>query len=629
MKRTITLALALLCAGVAVAQWTVGYSNSGYSSRGAAYDAGGAANREIRVLSRTTTFPNSAAVAAGYVEADSSYYTHYNKGAAGEAVRWGYFYKGSPDSVYYAPTANNDYRIMTTAISVEDDIVWQSVSFFGFLWFDCTGLEPGMKVRSSGFVANAGLFASQIVNAGCFLAARLDTNSADYGMLTGNSAGRFANNDAARFDVTFNKLDKGAGTDWSPTLANRDDRHDFGPRSNNVIGPGTYTTGTAIYFDMTDAVQLACDMAIETPAILTRGFLVHVYGFIPVSGTARNFEFCAGNYPGIGTSGKGNPVFVAEGTTLRGPQRWDGIPAPVIAIFDDVYSQQVDYAHAMFDSGLAFDVAPYRNGMFLRAWVDSMEATGANANYLMHSRTHASLGGLTGAALDPEITRKWALEEFSTFTATDTLGLLDYAWPAGGGTPNTSIEALSRLIDFGFRSSRGTQVNWTATEVAMSHDTWLSWDGFVNLYMIAAPNAGIVFEVGGAEANAAQMADSLDDLIDQAATDYGHAPVILYGHNYAMDHISGDNLRTFIGLVNARPHAGFMSYNDALAMRLAGEPFLAPGDIAEWTSAGVYAPVMTGAGIDSNMIQTMAAQQDSVYEADANANLLQMWIGPK
>ena len=580
----------------------------------------------IRIVSRDKLFPNKGARAAGYMTAEDTVGAIINQGTAGQAVKWGHGFKGSGATVYYDGTAPYQSYIMRSAnILTEDDEVFQSTNYVGFIWVSANGLKAGHKVESAALIINTAAYEDFVIPAGEYFTVRLDTVSTDYAMASTSVSVYGADTDTARMDISYNEVNASGNVNWSPTLDSRDDRHDFGPRANNVIGAGTYVGGTSLLLNVTDAVQQALDNAVGRPWIITRGFIFHLYASNGVTDEPR---FSAGDYEPYIAVGKGCPTFRAHTTSRRGPQPWGGVRVPIVMVFDDSYNMQTEYYKAMHDSGLTFDAAIFRDGMNGHGWVDSLDATSpTDVNYVMHSRTHASIGGLTGAGLDPELARVWIAEQFTA--AKDTTSLIDFAWPAGGGTPNTSLEAASRMVDYGYRSSRGTGVNWTATEVAVSHDTWLSWDGFVNVYFIGSPSASELFEVAGAEANASQMADNFGDLVDMAVTDYGRSPVILYGHNYAIDHITATNLRAFIGMVNAKPYTRFMGYKNALSMRINGSTFLDPGAISEWTSAGVYAPVMRGINADSNKIQTMAAQQDSAYEAVANPNLLQMWIGPK
>lgn len=625
MKRIIVLA-ALLAASAAFAQWVGGgYRDTGYGSRGASYQAGGVEQVDtVRVLSRDSVFPNTAAMAAGYfTTADTS--DVVNQGNGGQAVKWGYTSSTASrvDSVWYRAD-KRDYLLITTGLA-EDDHSLGTTSYHAYVWFSANGLEPGMKVESASVIFNLAYGGAATIADGGFMAARLDTISTDY-RITGSNVSVYqgAGADTARFNFSFNHVNKTATEAWSPLISARLDRHDWGPRSGDLVGPGTYAAGTSFKLDVTDAVQQACDNAMTDPTVLTRGLLFTIYN----SAGLGNYYIAAGSDPTwVGAvNGKGCPVFMATATTRRGAKPWSGVRVPIAFTFDDQYDVQIGYYNAMAAAGKTFDWAIY-DAALSNASIDSLYALRADSIYVIHhSKTHPAMGTLTGDEIDPELARMWLMADLTGVTAADTLGVIDWAWPAGAGDPDKSIEVASRLIDYGYRSARGFGSGWDALSLAHEYETYLSWSGWVNRYNIRASNAALLFETvggtGGAANTTDQITEELGDLIDLHYTNYGRAALILYGHKYdaaPADFISRAGLTHVINTAATLNSCEVMSYAEILNRRLGGAIVKTPAQVA----AG------RGVGADSNAVQNFAAHQDSAYAADEDAGYLQMWIGPK
>jgi hypothetical protein len=580
---------------------------------------GGAPADTIRIVSRDRLFPNTAARAAGYVTAADTVGAIINQGSAGQAVRWGHVNKGAPTTVYYdASSPYQNYYISCAIARPEDDTAWQATAALGFIWVSANGLTNGDKIESAYLMFNVAAFESFIVAADCYVAARLDTNSADYAMVASSIVGYGADTDTARMDISWDEVDATANTAWVPDLDDRTDRHDFGPRSDTVIGPGTYAAATCLRLNVTDAVQQVSDNG-----TLGRGMLFVIYG-APFAQTDIAL-FAAGDYgPYVGAGqAKGCPTFIATATSRRGPREWGGVArAPLVFTFDDQYPVQSGYFSALEALGKTFDVAVYRNAVNVFTWVDSLYTLKPDPFYLIHhSYRHPSVGGLTGAALDSQLTRAWMPVEFTGFTAADTLGVVDWAWPGGGAAPVKSLAAASRCVDFGYRSARGFNAGWLLGQPGFEYETYLGWGNWANPYAIKATGAPALFGVGAANSEA-QLAEELGDLIDLHYTDYGKAPIIIYGHKYdaaPADYISPAALTYLTNLAATLNSTEVMSYSDVLSLRLNGAVHKTP------------AQVVAGRGVsaDSNAIQTFAAHMDSAYTADSDANYLQMWIGPK
>jgi len=623
MRRIAALAVIAFGAIAVMGSGGGSYQGGSYGSRGASYQSGGVAKVDtVRVLSRDSVFPNTAAMAAGYfTTADTS--DVVNQGGGGQAVKWGYTSNNASrvDSVWYRAD-KRDYLLITTGLA-EDDHSLGTTSYHAYVWFSSNGLEPGMKIESASVIFNLAYGGGVTIPAGGFIAARLDTISTDY-RITGSNASVYqgAGADTARFDCSFNHVNKTATEAWDPLISARLDRHDWGPRSDSIVGPGEYLAGASFKLDVTDAVQQACDNAVADPTILTRGLLFTIYN----SAGLGNYYIAAGSDPAFVRLGGGCPAFIATATTRRGARPWNGERVPIAFTFDDQADVQIGYYNAMAAAGKSFDWAIY-DAALSNGSIDSLYALRADSIYVIHhSKTHTSLGTLTGDEIDPELARGWLMTDLTGVTAADTLGVIDWSWPAGVATPYKSIEVASRLIDYGYRSARGFGAGWDALSVAQEYETYLSWSGWVNRYNIRATNAALLFETvggtGGAANTTAQITEELGDLIDKHYTDYGRAAMIIYGHRYdtsPTDFISRAGLTHVINTAAALNSCEVMSYAEILNRRFSGATVKTPAQV----EAG------RGVGADSNAIQTLAAHQDSAYTADEDANYLQMWIGPK
>lgn len=577
----------------------------------------------VRIVTQTTTLRNTAARVAGYITARDTVGAVNNSADNGGTVRWGWMQRSNSST---APGDSNQVQYITPNYyfsarggTGEDDAGLDNPGIVGLVWVSANGLPNGSKINKAQLIVNLSAFGGTTIGAGQYLAARLDTVSTDYRILNNHLNGRFR--------ASWTKVDSIGGLAWNPTLSSRRDRHDFGPRSDNIIGPGTYGDGAALRFLVTDAVQQASDNG-----TLGRGLLFMIYG----SSGVGTVTLCGGTnttYCGPGANnGKGLPIFTAISSSRRGEREWGGVRVPIALTFDDQYDVQVGYFTAMEAGTKTFDAAIYNNAMAAHTWVDSLHTLKPTwMNFIHHTKTHPSMGNLTGEAIDPELTRKWMMTTLTGYTAADTAGILDWAWPGGGASPVKSLEVMSRLYDFGYRSGRGFGAGWLAAQAGAEYETYLGWSNWVNKYQIKATGATSLFGSGAAFTDA-QMDEELGDLIDQHYTDYGKAAIIIYGHRYdsaPADYISPAGISHLIAKTNALNSAKVMSYKWILDRRFAGVSPVAADRIAEWVSAGNYTDVGRGVSVDSNAIQKYAAHQDSAYEASSNANLLKMWIAPK
>lgn len=571
----------------------------------------------IRILARDRRYPNSAAVAAGYVESDSSYYDIFTTGYLGEGIRYGNIMKGAPDSVLASRSAWSDYTIWTRLNSTEDDMTWAATQRLGFVWVTGSGFELGQRVESASLMVN--VINGGGVTLGGPLYARLDTVSLDYRMLAGGTSGVYgSNNDAGRLDCTWNDLSQSQDTQWIPALDARDDYHDFGPRSANFIPAGVYAQGTCWRFDVTDAVQQAVDNGEAE-----RGFLFIIYG---LTGTTV-FTISGGNSALVGSLGHGNPCFEAEVTSRRGVRQWFGMRAPLALIFDDAYNSQVGAYSGLKTWGQTFEAAICSTNWYARDWQDSVRvADGTDAfNFTMHTATHPSLGSLGPNQLDRELSRGW-VNDFLT-TPVDTAALIYLAWPGGAGTPVRSLGACERMVDFGYRAARSGGIPGELNTVT-GRDVYWSWDSFVHRYLIWGLRGEYIFgnasgPTSTGPASYAQLKDNLTDYIDLYYTSQAKSAIVMYAHWYAEganeDWFNEENVGWLAGLCDTLNCTEMVSFSQIVEMRLAGSSIVEPDVVVRNT---VLAP-------DSTAIKAMADRQDSVYQIGGHDNVAEMWVAPR
>lgn len=608
--------VAALVAGAGAGSFKGGsYGQASFDVAGATYQAGGVATVDtVRIWSRVTAFPNIAgAVTAGHIVPRDTIGAVINQGNAGQSVRWGYVRKDAPTTVYY-DAGGGDYFIATSYAHGEDDFTWNGATRLCFVWFSTSGLTNGDKIEKAEIAFNTYSWGGFTINAGAYVAARLDTISQDYRMLNG-TVGDYGSGDVARFDMSWDEIDATGNALWIPDLDDRQDFHDFGPRSNTVIGPSVVAAKTSLSLDVTDAVQQASDNG-----TLGRGLIFVIYGTSTISAMPSFGAGVLAANMGAGANGcKGAPTFTATATSRRGARVWNGAArVPIAVIFDDQYPVQSSYFTAMEAGGKQFDIAAFRTAMTNYSWVDSLYTLKPNLFGLVHhSRTHASLGTLTAAQIHPELARGWLLDEFTGFTAADTLGVVDSAWPAGGSTPNTGVLAASMMIDYGYRSARGYGTGWTATNLGLEYETWPSWSGWFNAYNYRA--IGISNLTG-----AASMADKIGDYVDLAYTAHAKSALVFYGHRNTTapaDGITPAKLTEMIGIADALNSCEILTLEEIMDLRMVGATFGTP-------QAASYGARLV-ATTDSVTIRKTAAVMDSLYRADADPNLLEMWIAPK
>ena len=617
-----------------------GANRMGVGLRGGVGEGASSPLVEYRIWSKNTTFPNTAAIDAGYITATDTVTATKNTTNAlsnvAQAVRYCHVAKGDPTNVQVS-AAFDGYRMFSTGTAAEDGITWNAAQQIAFVWVSTNGMTDAKKIQSAYLMVNFDAFA-QTVAAGSYIAARLDTVSTDYRITVGSSVGHGASNDYARMGASWNEIDDSLNLAWTPALDDRNDWHDFGPRSNNVIGPGVYARGTCHRLNVTDAVQQAADNG-----TLGRGLLFVIYSV----GNTSNWGFSAGlNATFVGRTadgtgyGKGDPTFLAYGTSRRGSIPWGGLRVPIAFQFDDSYPVQTEIYQALKDSGMTFTAAACASNigdgdlgtsLVHTDMLDSLwTAESANLYLVGHTKTHASLGSMTAGQLSANMERTW----WSTFfEGVDTTRIKDYALAGGydAGIDNNAAVTCA-LVANGYRSMRSGGYDWETTKngPGFAHDTRLSWDNYVSRYQLHSFNTRTFFGVSDSTgATQAQIKENLTDYIDQFYTDYGKSAIIMYAHYYKQalprDWANAANMRYFIGLTRQLNSCEIIGYNDLIAARLDGAAAKTPSEVNLAARAGsIAAP-------DSAKIRKMSAKQDSMRLTDPTAysNLLRIWVGPK
>ncbi len=580
--------------------------------------ASGAAKEDtIRIVSRDKLFPNSAALVAGYMVAADTVGAVINQGTAGQGVKWGHVYKGSASTVYYDASAPyQNYILRATNALREDDHAIQSSNYVGFIWVSANGLKAGYRVESASLMFNVAAYESFIVPSNGFFAVRLDTITADYAMVATTVAVYGADTDTSRMDISYNEVDASGNKGWAPALDARQDRHDFGPRSDNVIGPGTYAAGTCLPLNVTDAVQQALDNAVADPTIITRGFIFMLYGSVTQTDSPT---FSAGDYEGYvgrGTNkGNGCPTFKAVTTSKRGPKAWGSGDVPFVMTFDDDWDAHVGYADAMWAAGRTFTAVTYNSGFVGNASYDSLLSPNLSRTTIVHhSSNHPGIGGLTGSSLNEQVTRSTYYTGSAWTNPPGNAAVQHYAWPVDGVSQIYGLPAVSMMIDHGYLSSRAASVKADSTSPVGSI-RYLSWDNVSNIYLVGSLFATAIFQNGGNPAAWAYIREEMTDAIDACYTNYGKGALVVYAHK-ASDGITTDNLTIALAVADTLNCTQAMDYADVVSRRLSGSAFLDPATITE---ANGY----------TFGEETTAARYDSLRTANDDDNMLRVWIAPK
>lgn len=591
------------------------YRGGYYASTGSYRD--GSVEETFRLLVRDQDLPNTTAVSQGWVEADS-YYDQINESAAAEDnIRYGSINTSSPTAPYFNTNGGVSRRWGTDTEDNQTHPV-----FMTYLGFNATGLTEGHRVTEAFICLNVQRFASMNFSNG-YLAARLDTIIADYAMLNSVSTqiGGSGGVDEAYLETSANEVDMTNTVAWSPTIASRDDAHDYGPRGWPNYPGGTLNAEDPIRLDVTDPVQQALDRGLISE---TGDWLIFVV--YAVSTTQNNLSFMYGD--GATQIPGGNPCLVVETSSVRGPAAWADGRLPVSMMVDDNYAEGQTFIQAIQDS--AKTVGYLSTADFVSAgpttYIDSDSLWTTNTTgleFIVHGRTHTALGDLTGVALDPEVGRWWIADNSYYPTADiDTTGLNHFAW-LGGGTFQYSIEAIEKLVDFGYEFTRASTTRWTAHE-AVGLTTLLSWSAPVNMMMYEADFT--LFGTASSAKTQSQILEDFTDKIDTYYTDHGKAAINIFTHSFAINGTTEANWRYMIGLVNSLKGVKHQSITTTLAQRDGVR--IAPDAIAEFVG-GVATPAVAIPVADSAAIANTAAKHDSLINLTGHDNLLEIWVGGK
>lgn len=628
-------ASAIIC-GAGYERGYTGYTGSGYSR-----DQGPARPDTIKVRSRSVKFPNSAALAASYSKADSSFYDYDNKADNGTAIKYATIQMGAPDATYHANGANggtngwNRLYGLRVGDVTERTFEWVAGSQrLCYVWVSANGLRRGLKIERAHLMVNAGTGGVDLATTGNLLTVRLDTLSADYGILTGTAVGAAygAANDYNMFAATWNQMDTDLNTDWSPALASRDDAldgvlsgdwHDFGPRSATTFS-GNYAAGYCFRFDVTDAVQQRIDDQAFDPA---KGFLfvLQIYG-----GTALAPTFSAGNHPVVAATSKGLPVFTAVASTRRGPLPWGDGKTKVALTFDDNKSDHTIYMPIVRAAGLkftnvnqteAFDVSPLTTfeGETVTRYDSLMAANPGGFEIVHHSKTHPAWGSLTGTQFDLELSK--FPHYFTWYTVPDTTAISGFAHP-GGTAPRYSFEGIGAIIRQGYASARGNdrKTGVAPNETPVGWVDYLAWDRPANLYTIAVYGiSNVVCSTGiTSRTSKASVKEALYDALD-TMYQLDRSAFVMYAHSRAMDGLTAQNLQWFIEIVNESNNLDLINYYDLIELRRNGAQPMTPTEAAAWFDANGY---------NASIYSANVARWDTLsFFGEGYPD--RVWIGPK
>jgi len=555
----------------------------------------------VKILIQHKTIPNAAAADSGWIYADS-YYDFVVEADDGSAVKWG----ATNTADELNPAYYDGY--VTARITAED--TRGNPTRHVFFWFDTSDIPAGYKIDSSYLLVNTQKATTLNFSSGGYMAARADTVGADYGMLLNAANGDTVDSsDLCFLDLSQTELRRDNYTLWEPTLAARDDCHDFGPRGEEYNPGWDVAAGNAMNLDVTAAVQAVVDAGQQA-----RGIIFYVY----FTGTASNQYalMCGDNASNVT---KGNPTLTIHASSKRGPKDWDKTTVPIIFGADDGFNEHMWMAEFMTDAGYPFaEYAPYSGydggaPEFTLVQRDSM-INNPLVSFVMHSKTHQGLGIISGNELNYELARDWMHIEGVFTDEPDTTILLDMSWPGRPTQDETySITAISAMIDNGYQSSRAVSNVWAPKAGEM---TYAGLDNYVNLYTVQATIVDGIFGDVGDGWSEATIIENLTDYIDKCGTDHGRAPLIIYAHSPTYDDCTWSNLQAVIAKVESMANVDFMSYRGMIEWRMRGCPFLAPSAVT----------VANGASATN---ETSAAFYDSVYTADSDANMLKVWIGPK
>lgn len=560
-----------------------------------------------KLLVRHQSLPNTAADDSTYddgtpwIRADG-YYDTITEGDAGAAVRWATVRTSTPTVPWWEINGPRMGRLLD-----EDN---QGVTPYGMFVAFKVGTPTG-KVERAHILINAQLFQDFNFSAGGYVVARLDTVVADYSMVLTGSGDTTDGSDLGWMNTSFNQVNVDLAEAWSPTLATRDDTHDFGPRGEPFSASYDVLRTNAMNLDVTWPVQLGIDSGLFEQ---TAGWAIfHIYA---IDMTTSNYATMASDDAGRAT--KGNPAFELVTSSRRGAKDWGTTNVPVVFGADDGFDDHAWMADLLTGNGHPYVEYAPGNGFVHSIPLGQMSAEQADSimanplvDLIMHSRDHDGTATLTLHEMDYQMARDWL---FYRFTAPrDTTTLRYYAWPGAGGDPNTySIRGIDRMIANNYQGARATTTTWSDSTGQM---TFLGLDNYVNLYVVAPIGAQTIFGTSATPFTEAQIKEALTTQIDLMVTDYGRSALIIYAHSPDYDGANYPNVEYFRDLIESIPNVDFKSFTEVMDWRLRGAEFVAPGDVT----------VANGATLQN---ETAAAMYDSVKTADSNARMDSVWVAP-
>lgn len=620
-----------------------GYSSSSYNPAGLAETLTPASDT-TRILIQDLDFPNRAAraVVTGYIKADG-YYDVISNSEDGSHMMWGHVYRGSPDSVLYS-NANVNMRMGFTGegTSSEDSLTYDSLQRYAFLWVSGNGIEAGTKVVDAHVIVNVDSLGWRAdISPGAYITCHLDTISNDYQVTNWSAVGANygSSNDLSQMALSWNHMDgEGQSAPWVPSLDNRRDYHDFGPRSGTTYGPRRRsalasslgdTAASCLRFDVTDAVQQVVDRAVNDQSLLDRGLLFVFTAHGPSSGVnaiGSSLYISAGNRsPNIDTWNGGNPSFTATTATWRGDRPWGGA-MPIGLVYDSSPATQAEQIGIFRSRGLRFTTGSSAGEVF------NEDGTVKNTQYdTMYSNNLAMIdfqqqgfygtpqGNRSADSLDVDLSRRWY---GGLGTPADTSQIIHASIPAGNG-PEYGWDMIARQVAYGWKSSRGkSHVESDLTAYGSGAMRPLFWSKPANMYAMTSYSSGSIVGDG----SAAKIHENLNDYIDKyygwgvegagriGTYQFGHPAGIVYVHDAE---ITAQECSDLIDAINSVSGAQYVDVYRFLNMRLSGASYLPLASItvaAGYDSASAAHAARASAAKDSVAV-SLQDRLDELYVA--------------
>jgi hypothetical protein len=559
------LVLLLMLAGALAVLAGAGGSYEGRYAKGrASYSALGAAAapETLSYIVGSKEYPNTEAESNGWVSSDMNDYDVRLRSDDGQSIKWGTAYRNAPNNRLIG-SVGVEYRIITSPCGGEESFNWGSAHYIAFLWFSLEGVSKGDQIANAFICANGASFGSNIeFDAGEYVRARLDTVPEDYRMLnhTFPDAVGGGSTDSCRVDIAWNYAIVDSTVTFDPTLNSRNEWLDFGIPTGKW-DDATISTGEGFRLDVTDALQAVVDRGHAD-----RGALFAIYLVGTFAGT---LQIAAGDWPSL-TAANGAPVLVFDTISRRGQRVWDSDKHPVALCWDDNANNQPQFFDKMEGYTDRVTFMTYGTEAASVAWDDSLYLVKSSKMDLVHhSWDHTTYGSVTGGALDVQLSKSWMGTEYAGL---DTTQIIYTAWPGNPAMlPQKSIEAVKRIIDFGYLGARAT----TMTGTPIGDDIPLRWDQPTCLYNIYAFSGSAIFSDGGAPGDKAYIAAQLRTWVDRSYRD-GMAPTIIYVHDYGRDRATPAGVEDLVEVINETDFLELVPFSDLVDMRRSGCSFIDP-----------------------------------------------------